>query len=221
MTESQIPGPENPLPPRDGLVLASASPRRRQILSELGLQFEIQAPEIDEKRLPHEEPEAMVVRLAEGKAKTVAQSLFSGPRRWVLGSDTVVVLDGEPIGKPEDEEHAVAILKRLCGRTHRVITGVAVTDTRNAHILSCAVESRVTLRPASEAEIRRYVSCGECLDKAGAYAIQGEGRRFVTELYGSESNVIGLPASETLELLESARKKASSEGGSELLGEDP
>jgi septum formation protein len=117
----------------------------------------------------------------------------------VLGSDTVVVLDGDILGKPHDAAHALALLRRLAGRTHRVLTGVAVVAGARQRRLH--VESRVTMRAASDDALRAYVATGEPLDKAGAYAVQGEGRRLVERVEGSETNVIGLPLEETLALL--------------------
>ena len=137
------------------------------------------------------------------------------PRRWVLGSDTVVVLAGEIIGKPSGPEDAVRMLLHLTGHTHRVLTGVAVMDALEGCIRSRAVESEVVMRSADEAEIRDYVATGEPLDKAGAYALQGEGRRFVSRVEGSESNVIGLPMEETLALLaEAATREAAQDNKS-------
>jgi len=123
----------------------------------------------------------------------------------VLGADTGVVLDGELLGKPDDPAHAAELLGRLVGRTHFVVTGVAVAESVGARVWQCRVSSEVTMRTAAREEIARYVETGEPLDKAGAYALQGDGRRFVTGIVGSESNVIGLPVEETLALLEAAR----------------
>jgi septum formation protein len=198
--------PENaPLPvPPGSLVLASASPRRRDILSRLGLDFEIRPSDIDESVQPGEKPGELVVRLALGKARAVAEGLGESSRRWVLGADTVVVLGEETLGKPRDPRDAESMLGRLLGQTHRVLTGVAVVDAQSGREFSRAVESDVIMRPASEQEIRDYVAGGEPLDKAGAYALQGDGRRFVRRVIGSESNVIGLPVEETLALLAEA-----------------
>lgn len=185
-------------------MLASASPRRRALLAEAGVAFEVCPADIDESVHEGEEPEALVERLAREKARTVARRLGGTPARLVLGSDTVVVLGEAVLGKPVDAEHAVALLSRLLGRTHRVLTGVAVLGSDGSPELCRAVESRVRMRPASQAEVRAYVATGEPLDKAGAYAVQGEGRRFVEAVEGSESNVIGLPLEATLALLEEA-----------------
>ena len=194
----------SPPVPRGSLVLASASPRRRDILARLGLDFEIHPANIDESPRPGEAAGDLVLRLALGKARAVAQGLAAGSGRWVLGSDTVVVLAGETLGKPRDPEDAEAMLGRLLGQTHRVLTGVAVVDARTGLEYSRAVSSDVIMRQGSEEEIRDYVASGEPMDKAGAYALQGQGRRFVSQVVGSESNVIGLPAEETLALLEEA-----------------
>ena len=209
MTQTQPRPGDDPVPIAPGqLVLASGSPRRREILTRLGLEFEIRPPDLDETALPDEPPEELVVRLALAKAWAVAKTLPEGPRRWVLGSDTVVVLDGRTIGKPHGPEDAVNMLRRLTGRSHRVMTGVAVVDALGGPDLALAVTSEVVMRSANEAEIRAYVACGESLDKAGAYALQGQGRRFVTQVIGSESNVIGLPADETLAMLAEAANRA-------------
>lgn len=210
-SESPISAPALALPP-GSLVLASSSPRRREILSRLELDFEVRAPDVDETALEGESPVALVLRLSEAKARAVAGCLGAGPRRWVLGSDTVVVLGEEIIGKPRDAEDAVGMLLRLTGRTHRVVTGIAVVDARGGGALARAVESKVVMRAADEAEIRAYVATGEPLDKAGAYAVQGEGRRFVDTVVGSESNVIGLPDAETLDLLARAMDAAGAPG---------
>jgi septum formation protein len=186
------------------LVLASASPRRRALLAGAGVRFEVIPADVEEVPREGEPPRALVERLASEKALAVSVRLPARPRRFVLGSDTVVVIDDDVLGKPRDEAHAVHLLRRLVGRTHTVWTGVAVVTTGEAEPRVTSVASRVTLRPANEAELRRYVAGGEPLDKAGAYALQGEGRRFVSRVEGSESNVIGLPVAETLALLAAA-----------------
>jgi len=192
------------------LVLASASPRRRELLSRAGLEFEVMAADLPEHAQPGEPPGALVERLAAEKALAVRARLPLLPLRFVLGADTVVVLEGEVLGKPSDSEHAVATLARLVGRTHTVWTGVAVVATGAEAPLVCSVASSVTLRLASRDEIAAYVATGEPLDKAGAYAAQGEGRRFVARIEGSETNVIGLPLEEVLALL---RELGAAEAG--------
>ena len=166
--------------------------------------FEVIPAEIDEAARPGEPPEALAERLAREKALAVAARVGRAPARFVLGSDTIVVLDGDVLGKPRDARHAETLLGRLVGRVHRVLTGVALAESAGLSVRSFTVASRVTLRAASAEEIRRYVATGEPLDKAGAYALQGEGRSLVAAVEGSESNVIGLPLDETLALLRSA-----------------
>ena len=186
-----------PLP----LVLASASPRRSELLSRHGVAFEVRPADIDEAQRAGEAPEALVRRLAEEKARAVAARVGHEPRRWVLAADTLVVLDDAVLGKPRDAAHARELLGRLLGRRHRVITGVTLLASDDLAAHGLGVESQVEMRAASDAEVRAYVETGEPLDKAGAYAVQGEGRRFVTAVEGSETNVIGLPMDETLALL--------------------
>lgn len=190
------------------LVLASASPRRRELLGAAGIDFEILPAEIAEQREPGESPRDFVRRLAAEKAEAVCARVGSEGRKLVLGADTIVVIDEDVLGKPVDEAHANELLGRLLGRSHRVITGVAIVDSATGARFEAQVESEVRMRGASAAEREAYVSSGEPLDKAGAYAVQGEGRRFVERVVGSETNVIGLPMDETLELLKRARETA-------------
>lgn len=199
----------DPAAASDTLVLASASPRRREILGEAGVPFEVRPSTIDEEPRVGEPPEALVERLAREKAVDVARALAAGPPRPVLGADTVVVLDGEILGKPRDEEHAVAMLSRLVGRAHRVMTGIALAWTDERSLESRVVASEVEMRAASTDEIRAYVALGESLDKAGAYALQGGAIRFVTRVVGSRTNVIGLPREETLALLDGAGARST------------
>ena len=183
-------------------MLGSGSPRRRELLARAGVAFEVLAADIDESTRDGEEPAAFALRLAREKARAVATRVGATPRRVVLGADPIVVIDGDVLGKPVDPEDAVRLLGRLVGREHRVYTAVAVlASDRLEQAATCVVASRVAMRAAGEAEIRRYVATGEPLDKAGAYAAQGEGRRFIERIEGSETNVIGLPIEETLALL--------------------
>jgi septum formation protein len=186
------------------IVLASASPRRRDLLAQAGVAFEARPAHLDETPRGGEVPEETLARLARAKAVAVAAAIAE-PGRLVLGADTGVLLDDELFGKPRDAADAIAMLERLAGRTHRVITEVAIAEACGARIWQCRAASRVTLRAATRAELARYVAGGEPLDKAGAYAFQGEGRAFVSGVEGSESNVIGLPLEETLVLLACAR----------------
>ena len=183
------------------LILASASPRRRDLLTGAGVHFEVAPADVDEARLPGEPAAALVLRLARAKALAVARRVGPAPARWVLGADTVVTLEDDVLGKPSDAEHALALLQRLAGRSHRVLTGVALAASEGLGVRTTLVESRVRMRRAEAAELRAYVAGGESLDKAGAYAAQGQGRRLIEAIDGSETNVIGLPLEETLALL--------------------
>jgi len=187
--------------PAPALILASGSPRRRALLEAAGVAFEPRPPGLPEERAAGEAPEAFALRLSRSKALFAAERAGSPPRRFALGADTIVVLGDEVLGKPRDAEDAVRLLRRLVGREHEVITAVAVADSASLQTRSRAVRSRVRMRPAGDDEIRRYVETGEPLDKAGAYGLQGEGRRFVLSVEGSETCVIGLPLEETLALL--------------------
>ena len=180
--------------PRE-LILASASPRRRELLTGLGITYAVLAASIDETPHPGEPPESYVRRLAEEKASAIA---VSQPGKLVLGADTAVVLDGEILGKPEHPGIARQMLARLSGETHSVLTGVALSGVWRE---SLVVETRVEFRALGNDEIDWYVRTGEPLDKAGGYAIQGGGGFLVRSIQGSVSNVVGLPLAETLEIL--------------------
>ncbi len=173
------------------------------------MHFEVRPAHLPAERRAGEEPSALARRLAAEKALAVARDLGPSPLRWVLGADTVVVLDGDVLGKPVDPEDALRMLERLAGRRHRVITGVALVDSRSLDPRVVAVTSEVTMRAEGADALRAYVATGESLDKAGSYALQGEGRGLVEGVEGSESNVIGLPLDETLALLREAGAHAS------------
>jgi len=179
------------------LYLASGSPRRRELLTQIGVSFTVTSAPIDETPLPDESAVAYVERLARAKAEAGLATLDGAA--VVLGADTAVVLDGRILGKPENREDAVAMLADLAGREHQVLTAVALSDGQCC--LSVCVSSNVRFRPISPDEARRYWASGEPADKAGGYAIQGLGAVFVTGLQGSYSAVVGLPLSETAELL--------------------
>jgi septum formation protein len=183
-----------PAPP---LVLASQSPRRAQLLAMLGLQFEVLPADVDETYLPGEVPDAHVKRLACDKVEAVARRR---PDALILGSDTVVVLDDEVLGKPVDEAAAVATLLRLQGREHRVETGIAVRDPAGV-TKSAVVGVQVTFKPFHEQTAREYVATGEPMDKAGSYGIQGYGATLVERIDGDYFAVMGLPVVGTLKLL--------------------
>lgn len=180
-------------------ILASGSPRRRELLGQLGLEFEVLAADLDESVRADEAPAAYVERLAREKALAV-----QAKRRGaiVLAADTSVVIDGAILGKPGDDAlEGAAMLRRLAGQTHQVMTGVAVAG---AQVESLVVVSDVMFRPLTEAEIDWYVSTGEGRDKAGGYASQGKAGAFISELHGSATSVIGLPLAESVELLRRA-----------------
>jgi septum formation protein len=178
------------------LVLASGSPRRRQLLEMLGIPFRVVSPDVDESRLENEAAEQYVVRVARMKAAAVAER---EPGEIVLAADTTVVLEGEIFAKPEGPDDAVRMLARLAGRTHWVLTAVAVAqDARTEHLLD---RSEVTFRPQDEGSLRAYVATGEPLDKAGAYAIQGRGAPLIEGIRGDFFSVMGLPVRLALDLL--------------------
>ncbi len=196
-----MPTPNRATPPP--LVLASGSPRRRDLLGRAGIDFEVIPADIDEIEMPGEKPAEMVERLAREKALAVAARLDPADGRPVLAADTIVVLGDQKLGKPRDRAHAVELVSSLVGRTHQVATGVALARTVDRAILVDAfhVFTSVRMRGADRGEVEAYVETGESLDKAGGYALQGEGRRFVEAVEGSDTNVIGLPMDETLALL--------------------
>jgi len=179
------------------LVLASASPRRQELLARLGVAFTVVPSDIPEEHPAAPPPEA-IAAVALAKARAVALRLPSDA--VVLGADTEVVLDGRLLGKPRDAADAVRILRELRGRTHEVITGVALVARGGEE--ATAVTTRVTMRDYDTPEIEAYVATGEPLDKAGAYGVQGLGARLVARVDGCLTNVVGLPISTTRELLE-------------------
>ena len=170
------------------LVLASASPRRRDLLAGLQLDFEVRSAEIDESALTDELPEDHVLRLARAKAQAVAR-----PGELVLAADTVVVLEGRILGKPADPADAHQMLSSLAGREHDVYTGVALFEPDRDTLVSATDRSEVRIAALDKDEISWYVSTGEPLDKAGSYAIQGLGALFVERVVGNYTNVVGLP----------------------------
>jgi septum formation protein len=171
------------------LVLASGSPRRKQLLDGLRLDFEARAPDVDETRLPEEQPAAYVERVARAKAEALV-----GEGLIVIGADTAVVHEGKVLGKPGHPEEARAMLRRLQGDSHDVFTGVAVGWMDGKPRLESLVDvTHVAMLPMTEEEIAWYVGTGEPLDKAGSYALQGLGGMFVSKVMGSPSTVVGLP----------------------------
>ncbi len=181
------------------LILASSSPRRKTLLRQLGVRFIVKPCAVDEISKAAEAPQHFVARMARAKADA-AWRHHARRQLPVLGADTVVVVDDTIFGKPATRGDALAMLQRLSGRTHRVLTAVVVMNTTRQELRLC--ETLVTLRPINEGEALRYWRTGEPLDKAGGYAIQGFGAAFVSAISGSYSGVVGLPLAETYELLQ-------------------
>lgn len=179
------------------LILASASPRRRELLAASGMPFEVVPSTVPETLMPGESAEAFAQRVAREKAAEVAARY---PGHCVLAADTVVIVGGAVLGKPADRAEARRMLAMLSGRVHRVLTAVALIDGAG-HLTETAVDTAVEFRRLEVAEIEAYLDSGEPFDKAGAYAIQGGARQFVSRVCGSDSNVVGLPMKEVLALL--------------------
>ncbi|WP_415754556.1 Maf family protein [Pseudomonas leptonychotis] len=181
------------------LYLASGSPRRRELLTQIAVPFRTLIAPIDESALPDESPVAYVERLALAKGQAGLAALIDSQDAVVLGADTAVVLDGRILGKPADRDEALATLSALSGRSHQVLTAVALVSRER--VASRVVTSQVTFRALSLAEIEAYWASGEPQDKAGCYGIQGLAAVFVSQLHGSYSAVVGLPLCETAALL--------------------
>ena len=185
------------------LVLASSSERRRQLLEEAGYRFRVITPSVGEDRLHVQDPRVVAESLAYAKARGVADRL---PRGVVVGADTVVSLDGRIVGKAHDRTEAREILDGLSGTTHEVITGLCVLNARRGERLIGAETTHILMRKLTPAELEDYVARGEGLDKAGAYAIQENGDRFIEKIDGSFTNVVGLPMPLLAEYLDVMRK---------------
>ena len=184
------------------IILASKSPRRKEILKQMGISFCVMNSGYEENNALAVSPAELVRIQAEGKARTAYKR--TDPANVVIGADTLVVLDGNVLGKPENENQALVMLQQLSGRTHQVITGVAVFA--NGHHCSDVCISKVTFRKLTNDEILRYIATGEPMDKAGAYGIQGLGKDFVESVEGSLTNVIGLPKDLTQKLLQQVKE---------------
>ena len=182
----------------EAFILASGSPRRLELLRQLGLSFRVIPSTLEEKDQCGMEPRGQASYYAREKAKEVAHRY---PQQWILAADTIVVVDEEILGKPLNEKEATAMLSRLSGRSHYVITGVCLLHAQYGVEESQAVETEAFMRNLSTADIEGYVATGEPMDKAGAYGIQGIGGCLVQRIEGSYSNVVGLPLCETVELL--------------------
>jgi septum formation protein len=187
VTEQEMQTPLNGAP----LILASASPRRRELLAQAGFSFEVVPADVPEVRKLGEDPIRFVTRLAREKAEAVAASRSITPDTIVLGADTIVVVDEEVLGKPQDAADAARMLRLLSGQTHQVITGVCLAKGRERQ--RAAEVTFVRFATLSDEEIDAYVATGEPLDKAGAYAIQGRAGRWVPRIHGCYFNVVGLP----------------------------
>lgn len=174
---------------RSPIILASSSPRRKELLSQAGVAFTIIVSGCDETPVPGESAREMVERLAIVKAAVVADQ---HPHAYVIGADTTVCIDGEVLGKPESFEEACSMLRKIQGRTHEVLGGIAIINRSQALEKRWSHSTKVTMAPMSEEVIARYVRSGEPMDKAGSYAIQGLGLQFVDSVEGSYSNVVGL-----------------------------
>lgn len=180
------------------IILASKSPRRSELLTSVGVPFEVIAADVDETLRRGETPAGHTERLSLDKAKKVAEIYTNS---FVIGADSVVVLDGGIMGKPADVSDAVRMLSLLSGKTHSVVSGYSVVAVDQGVGISGFVETKVTMKELGDEEIRAYVATLEPMDKAGAYAIQGYASCMVKEICGSYSNVVGLPVSEVIELL--------------------
>ncbi len=192
------------------LVLASASPRRRDLLTQAGFSFQVQSISVPEERRPGEDPMHLAQRLAREKAEAVlrartdALDASGGDPLLILGADTIVVCDSEVLGKPANDDDALRMLRLLAGRTHRVLTGVCLLSP---HAVETAVESTyVTMLTLTDEEIRAYIATREPEDKAGAYAIQGRAGRWIPRISGCYFNVVGLPIALVTAMIEAARK---------------
>lgn len=182
---------------KPAIVLASASPRRQELLNSLGINFQVIPSQVDEKIHAGETPTNMVLRLSEEKAAEVAQrSDIEG--RWFIGSDTIVVCDDQILGKPTSPQDSACMLRQLSGRSHLVLSGYTIIDrTDNVRLRRC-VTTEVTFRALTDREIEGYIASGEPADKAGSYAIQGLGSYIVTSINGSYTNVVGLPLAQVV-----------------------
>ncbi len=188
----------SPLKTIGKLILASASPRRKSLLQELGLDFEIIEAQVEEKPVAGESPQDFVMRAACDKAGDVTRENVAS---WVLGADTVVVHGGRILGKPGDAEEALSVLQTLAGQKHLVHTGFCLMNGKDDVLISRVVTTEVWFYPFSRDIAAAYVATGESLDKAGAYGIQGSGGFLVERINGSYSNVVGLPLAEVVEEL--------------------
>ena len=196
------------------LILASRSPRRYELLKQIGLHFDVVHSGIEEDFVRDESPREHVIRLSEEKARDVGQKY---PNAWLLGADTVVYIDGIILGKPKTHEEAVDMLRRLSGQEHSVLTGFSVLNASKGKGERGAVETAVKVKSLSPVEMEWYVQTGEPFDKAGTYAIQGIGSFMIESIRGSYTNVVGLPVCEVTEMLVRLGAISISERGIQIL----
>jgi septum formation protein len=179
----------------NALVLASASPRRKKLLETVGVDVEVHPSGVGEETVPGESPDRHVARLARAKALEVGRTHLA---RWVLGADTAVVVDREVLGKPRNEAEAYAMLRKLSGREHFVMTGYFIYHSTGGQFRQGVVKTRVTVKSLTDRDIQGYIRTGEPFDKAGAYAVQGIGMFMIEKVTGSYPNVVGLPVCEVI-----------------------
>lgn len=180
------------------LILASKSPRRAYLLKQAGLEFSVIPSDVDESSIPVSSPETYVRALSEAKADDVSKRY---PESWIIGADTIVLIDGTILGKPGSRQEARSMLKRLNGRVHKVLTSYSIYCRANKHFFSETITTEVLFKKLSDEEIEWYIHTKEPFDKAGAYAIQGLGTFLVKSINGSYTNVVGLPVCELIEHL--------------------
>jgi len=194
--------------PRKRMVLASGSPRRRDLVKMMGLEFELAVPEFREETRSRKRPARLVVGHAVAKANSLANRF---PDAVILGADTVVVLDGKILGKPRNKADAKSMLNRLSGRTHTVYTGLALLDVPTGIRETAFEKSLVTMKKMTEKEIRNYLKTGEPMDKAGSYGIQGFGAVFIKHINGCFFNVMGLPVARLYDMLKEITQRLENE----------
>ena len=182
------------------IVLASGSPRRKEMLTRLGIEMTVIPSHVNEDELPGETPEEHVVRLSIDKAKEVAERADVAGR-WFIGSDTIVLQNNKILGKPADDADAARMLRALSGSSHQVLSGYAIFDRQTGELVADVVSTSVNFRELTESEIAGYIASGEPLDKAGSYAIQGIGGVFVESIDGSYNNVVGMPLCQVVQVL--------------------
>ena len=182
-------------------ILASSSPRRRELLTSIGLDFEVLPSNVPEVHQPGEAPEEYVARLSRDKAQAIARQ---HPSRWIIAADTTVLLGDQLLEKPVDAADAARMLGTIAGRTHVVYTGLTLQNMDHRHSETRVAESEVRMLPLTASEIEWYVRTGEPLDKAGAYAVQGIGAMFIDSIHGSYTNVVGLPLATLFQMLRHA-----------------